>query len=128
MAVIKSKLFVDRTNEIAKIDPRMWGSFTEHLGRSIYEGIYQPDHPTADKDGFRQDVINAVNQLNVPLIRYPGGNFVSAYNWEDGIGPKDQRPTRLDLAWSTIEPISSGFTNLLSGAKMLMQNLIWQLT
>lgn len=108
MAVIKAKLFVDRTNEIAKIDPRMWGSFTEHLGRSIYEGIYQPDHPTADKDGFRQDVIDAVKQLNVPLIRYPGGNFVSAYNWEDGIGPKDQRPTRLDLAWSTIEPNQFG--------------------
>ncbi|KRK89461.1 alpha-N-arabinofuranosidase [Lentilactobacillus sunkii] len=81
----------------------MWGSFTEQLGRSVYEGIYQPDHPTADEDGFRKDVIEAVKKLNVPLIRYPGGNFVSGYNWEDGIGPKDQRPTKLDLAWRSKE-------------------------
>lgn len=81
----------------------MWGSFTEHLGRSVYEGIYQPEHETADEDGFRKDVIEAVKKLKVPLIRYPGGNFVSGYNWQDGIGPKDERPVRLDLAWRSLE-------------------------
>lgn len=108
MLIIKAQLFIDRSDEISKIDPRMWGSFTEQLGRSIYDGIYQPDHPSADENGFRKDVIEAVKKLNVPLIRYPGGNFVSAYNWEDGIGPKSKRPTRLDLAWSTIEPNQFG--------------------
>ncbi|KRL09893.1 alpha-N-arabinofuranosidase 1 [Lentilactobacillus otakiensis DSM 19908 = JCM 15040] len=102
---------------ISKIDPRMWGSFTEHLGRSIYEGIYQPDHPTADKDGFRTDVIDAVKKLNVPLIRYPGGNFVSAYNWEDGIGPKDKRPTKLDLAWRSKETNQFGIHEFMKWAK-----------
>lgn len=103
LIIIKSTLSVDLNNQISKIDPRIWGSFTEHLGRCVYEGIYQPDHPTADEDGFRKDVIDAVKKLKVPLIRYPGGNFVSGYNWEDGIGPKDQRPKRLDLAWRSLE-------------------------
>ena len=88
---------------ISKIDPRLYGSFVEHLGRAVYTGIYEPDHPTADEDGFRQDVIDLVRELDVPVVRYPGGNFVSAYNWEDGIGPRDQRPVRLDLAWHTSE-------------------------
>lgn len=100
---MKSKLYVNREQIISEIDPRLYGSFVEHLGRSVYTGIYQPDHPTADENGFRQDVIEAIKKLNIPLIRYPGGNFLSGYNWEDGIGPKDQRPTRLDLAWRTIE-------------------------
>lgn len=103
LIIIKSTLSVDLNNQISKIDHRIWGSFTEHLGRCVYEGIYQPDHPTADEDGFRKDVIDAVKKLKVPLIRYPGGNFVSGYNWEDGIGPKDQRPKRLDLAWRSLE-------------------------
>lgn len=103
MFIIKSKLYLDRSQIISKIDPRIWGSFTEQLGRSVYEGIYQPSHPSADKDGFRTDVIDAVRKLNVPLIRYPGGNFVSGYDWQDGIGPKNQRPRRLELAWRSIE-------------------------
>ncbi len=88
---------------IAEIDKRLYGAFLEHLGRAIYTGIYEPGHPTADANGMRGDVIKLVKDLNVPIVRYPGGNFVSAYNWEDGIGPKDQRPTRLDLAWHTSE-------------------------
>lgn len=88
---------------ISKIDPRLYGSFIEHLGRAVYGGIYEPEHPTADKNGMRQDVIDLVKELDVPIVRYPGGNFVSAYNWEDGIGPKEDRPTRLDLAWHTSE-------------------------
>ena len=89
--------------QIGEIDPRLYGSFIEHLGRAVYGGIYEPGHPSADKDGFRQDVLNLVKELNVPIVRYPGGNFVSGYNWEDGIGPKEQRPRRLELAWKSIE-------------------------
>jgi len=88
---------------IAEIDKRLYGAFLEHLGRAVYTGIYEPGHPTADANGMRGDVIDMVKDLNVPVVRYPGGNFVSAYNWEDGIGPKEDRPTRLDLAWHTSE-------------------------
>jgi alpha-L-arabinofuranosidase len=88
---------------ISNIDPRLYGSFIEHLGRAVYTGIYEPDHPTADRNGMRQDVIDLVRELDVPIVRYPGGNFVSAYDWEDGIGPRDQRPVRLDLAWHSSE-------------------------
>nr|WP_321463210.1 alpha-N-arabinofuranosidase [uncultured Cohaesibacter sp.] len=88
---------------VAKIDPRLYGSFIEHLGRAVYSGIYEPGHASADDQGFRQDVLDLVRELDVPVVRYPGGNFVSAYNWEDGIGPKEERPVRLDLAWHTSE-------------------------
>ncbi|HEV7437535.1 MAG TPA: alpha-N-arabinofuranosidase [Pseudorhizobium sp.] len=88
---------------IGEIDKRLYGSFLEHLGRAVYTGIYEPDHPSALPNGMRQDVIDLVRQLDTPICRYPGGNFVSAYNWEDGIGPKAERPTRLDLAWRTSE-------------------------
>lgn len=88
---------------ISQIDSRVYGAFLEHLGRAIYTGIYEPDHPTADANGMRGDVIELVRELDIPMVRYPGGNFVSAYNWEDGIGPRDKRPTRLDLAWHTSE-------------------------
>ena len=88
---------------VSDIDPRLYGSFIEHLGRAVYTGIYEPGHSTADSDGMRRDVIDLVKELDVPVVRYPGGNFVSAYNWEDGIGPKDERPVRLDLAWHTSE-------------------------
>lgn len=88
---------------ISSIDERIYGSFIEHLGRAVYSGIYEPGHPTADANGMRGDVIDLVKALDIPMVRYPGGNFVSAYNWEDGIGPKELRPTRLDLAWHTSE-------------------------
>lgn len=89
--------------KIAAIDPRIYGSFIEHLGRAIYGGIYEPGHPAADESGFRTDVIELIRELNVPIVRYPGGNFVSGYNWEDGVGPQAERPRRLELAWRTIE-------------------------
>lgn len=88
---------------IGTVDPRLYGSFVEHLGRAVYSGIYEPDHPTADRNGMRQDVIDLVREADVPVVRYPGGNFVSAYNWEDGIGPREERPVRLDLAWHSSE-------------------------
>ena len=99
MTVHKAKMTIDKEYKVAEIDKRIYGSFIEHLGRAVYEGIYEPDHPEADESGFRKDVIKLVRELKVPFIRYPGGNFVSGYNWEDGVGPVEQRPTRLDLAW-----------------------------
>ena len=94
---------LDPHDEIADIDRRLFGGFVEHLGRHIYDGIFEPGHPSADDDGFRTDVIDLVKELGVSTIRYPGGNFVSGYRWEDGIGPKAERPRRLDLAWHSTE-------------------------
>lgn len=94
---------VSRVQKIGEIDRRLYGSFIEHMGRAVYGGIYQPDHPTANDKGFRQDVMELVKELSVPLIRYPGGNFVSGFNWEDSVGPIAERPKRLDLAWRSLE-------------------------
>ncbi|MCR2800080.1 alpha-N-arabinofuranosidase [Microbacterium sp. zg-Y818] len=94
---------VDPRFAISDVDRRLFGGFVEHLGRHIYDGIHEPGHPSADADGFRTDVIELVKELGVSTIRYPGGNFVSGYRWEDGIGPVDQRPRRLDLAWHSTE-------------------------
>lgn len=103
MAEKKSKMIVDKSFKIAEVDKRIYGSFIEHLGRAVYNGIYQPGHPSADEDGFRRDVMELVKELDVPIIRYPGGNFVSNFYWEDSVGPKDMRKKRLDLAWRTLE-------------------------
>ena len=94
----KASMVLDRDYRIGRVDPRIFGSFIEHLGRAVYGGIYEPGHPEADEAGFRKDVIEKVRELGVPVIRYPGGNFVSGFNWEDSVGPRDQRPKRLDLA------------------------------
>ena len=99
----KAKLYVEREFTVAQADKRLFSSFLEHLGRAIYGGIYEPGHPLADEDGFRTDVLRLVRELGVSHVRYPGGNFLSGYNWRDGIGPRENRPTRLDLAWHTIE-------------------------
>lgn len=99
----KTKMIVDKDFKIGEIDKRVYGSFIEHLGRAVYTGIYQPGHVSADEEGFRKDVIELVKELDVPIIRYPGGNFVSNFFWEDSVGPKDQRKKRLDLAWRTME-------------------------
>ena len=89
---------------IGEIEDSMFSSFLEHLGRAIYGGIYEPNHPTADGDGFRNDVAKLVEDLQIDLVRYPGGNFVSNYNWEDGIGPRSKRPTKKEEAWKSLEP------------------------
>ncbi len=94
---------LDPSLVISDIDRRIFGGFVEHLGRHIYDGIFEPGHPTADDEGFRGDVVELVRELGVSTIRYPGGNFVSGYLWEDGIGPVDARPRRLDLAWHATE-------------------------
>src|SRR5579864_9353746 len=95
------KIDIDRT--IGEVDPHLFGNFAEHLGRMIYGGIYEEGSPLSDKDGYRTDVMDAVKKLGVSIIRYPGGNFSSGYNWTDGIGPKDQRPVRVELAWNALE-------------------------
>ncbi|HEX5857785.1 MAG TPA: alpha-L-arabinofuranosidase C-terminal domain-containing protein [Microbacterium sp.] len=98
-----ARAHLDPRFAIADIDRRIFGGFVEHLGRHIYDGIFEPGHPSADADGFRTDVIDLVKELGVTTIRYPGGNFVSGYRWEDGVGPVEQRPRRLDLAWHATE-------------------------
>jgi len=103
MDILKSRVTIEKAFTIGEVDPKVYGSFVEHLGRCVYGGIYEPDHPTADDRGFRKDVANLVKELGVPIIRYPGGNFVSGYRWEDGVGPLNERPKRLELAWRTLE-------------------------
>ncbi len=119
----KAKIVVDKMYELADVDPRLYGSFIEHLGRAVYTGIYEPGHLCADQYGFRQDVIELVKPLQIPIIRYPGGNFVSNYNWEDGVGP--ERKSRLDLAWRSLETNEFGLNEFAKwtqavGAEMMM--------
>ncbi|MGN0522054.1 MAG: alpha-N-arabinofuranosidase [Eubacterium sp.] len=114
---MKAKMTLAREFKIGDIDRRIYGSFIEHLGRAVYGGIYEPGHPTADEDGFRTDVIDLVKELNVPIVRYPGGNFVSGYNWQDGVGPIENRPKRLDLAWGTTEPNYFGTNEFMKWCK-----------
>lgn len=99
----KASLRFDKDYVIGSIDKRMKGSFVEHLGRCLYDGLYEPTHPTADALGFRGDVKELIKELGVSCIRYPGGNFVSGYHWRDGVGPREQRPVRPNLAWSSVE-------------------------
>ena len=101
-------LTLDQDFSVGDVDPRLFGGFIEHLGRHIYTGIYEPGHPAADSEGFRQDVTELVRELQMPIMRYPGGNFVSGYRWEDGVGPVESRPKRLDLAWAAMEPNTFG--------------------
>ncbi|MCX6344198.1 MAG: alpha-N-arabinofuranosidase [Armatimonadetes bacterium] len=114
---MKASLILDKDFRIGDIDPRIYGSFIEHLGRAVYGGIYEKDHPTADDMGFRRDVLDLVKELNVPMVRYPGGNFLSGYDWEDGVGPLEDRPRRLELAWKTIEPNWIGTNEFAEWAK-----------
>jgi len=101
--VKKADIILDKDFTIARVDERLYGSFIEHLGRAVYGGIYDPGNPRSDQNGFRRDVIEMIKKLNVSVTRYPGGNFVSGFNWEDSIGPREGRPKRLDLAWFTTD-------------------------
>jgi len=111
---MKAKMTVNKDFAISEIDPRVYGSFLEHMGRAVYSGIYEPGHKTADSKGFREDVKALVREIKTPLIRYPGGNFLSGYNWEDGIG--ENRPKRLDLAWKTVETNEVGLHEFIGWA------------
>ena len=114
---MKARLILNKDFTVGKVDDRIFGSFIEHLGRAVYNGIYEPGHPTADDMGFRKDVMELVNKLNVPIVRYPGGNFVSGYKWEDGIGDRKKRPRRAELAWHTIETNEIGIDEFQEWAK-----------
>src|SRR5918998_1530834 len=94
---------VDPDFRVGLLNRRLFGSFVEHMGRCVYTGIYEPEHPSADDQGLRGDVLDLVRELGPTVVRYPGGNFVSGYRWEDGTGPQAERPRRLDLAWRAIE-------------------------
>lgn len=116
---MRTRMKVNKDFKISEIDPRIYSSFVEHMGRCVYEGIYDPEHPTADENGFRNDVKELVKELNIPMMRYPGGNFVSGYNWEDGIGPIEKRPRRLDLAWRTIESNAVGLHEYMTWSEQM---------
>ena len=122
-AVLQTKRFY------SEMDRRLLGSFLEHLGRAIYTGVYEPDSPLADEHGFRRDVMAEVKGLGVPIMRYPGGNFVSGYNWLDGVGPKADRPTVLERAWNSLETNQFGtnefidWCNLVGTEPLLAFNL-----
>lgn len=113
----KATMTLDRAYAIGKIDPRIYGSFIEHLGRAVYGGIYEPGHPAADENGFRRDVIDLVRKLGVPVVRYPGGNFLSGFDWEDSVGPRENRRHRLDLAWFTTETNEVGMHEFIEWCK-----------
>ncbi|MEU6408325.1 alpha-N-arabinofuranosidase [Microbispora sp. NPDC046933] len=104
------------SRQVAPVPRRIFGSFVEHLGRAVYTGIYEPGHPDADEDGFRRDVLRLVRELGVTVVRYPGGNFVSGYRWEDGVGPRADRPRRLDLAWHSLETNEIGLDEFMRWA------------
>src|SRR5271169_1216911 len=112
-------IYLDSRRTISPLDPNLFGSFLEHLGRAIYEGIYDPASALSDGSGLRKDVIDEVRQLGVPIIRYPGGNFVSGYNWLDGVGPKQDRPRILDKAWNTIDTNQFGTNEFMAWCKLV---------
>ncbi|MCP4755081.1 MAG: alpha-N-arabinofuranosidase [Proteobacteria bacterium] len=100
----KTVLYLHSKLQIGDVDSRIFGGFLEHMGRAVYEGVYEPESPHADEDGCRRDVLEALDRLKMTAMRYPGGNFASGYHWQDGIGPQEQRPTVRELAWQSIEP------------------------
>lgn len=126
---MRARLVLDGEFRVGEVDPRLYGSFVEHLGRCVYGGIYEPGHPEADGQGLRRDVAALVRELGVPLVRYPGGNYVSSFRWEDSVGPAAKRPRRLDLAWRSVEPNLfglnefMGWTRAVGSAPMMAVNL-----
>ncbi|MCG3040959.1 alpha-N-arabinofuranosidase [Streptomyces sp. S1A] len=124
-----ARFTLDPAFTVGEVDPRLFGSFVEHLGRCVYTGVFEPGHPRADEQGLRTDVLELVRELGVTAIRYPGGNFVSGYRWEDSVGPAEQRPRRLDAAWRSVESNRFGlaeyidFVRKVGGEPMMAVNL-----
>ncbi|PBP20111.1 glycoside hydrolase family 51 protein [Diplocarpon rosae] len=112
---------VDVNRRLSKIDPNIYGGFTEHMGRCIYGGIYDPGNPLSDSHGFRVDVLTALRELEIPVIRYPGGNFVATYHWQDGVGPKENRPARPELAWLGTETNEFGTDEFMNWLDVLSE-------
>ena len=115
--MLRASMTLDPGSVVAPVRRRTFGSFVEHLGRCVYTGIFEPGHPKADDQGFRADVAELVRELGVSTIRYPGGNFVSGYRWEDGVGPVETRPRRLDLAWHSLETNAFGTNEFMAWGK-----------
>ncbi|MDD3279329.1 MAG: alpha-N-arabinofuranosidase [Lachnospiraceae bacterium] len=113
----KAEIVVDKYFLTGKIDKRIFGSFIEHLGRAVYQGIYQEGCDFSDEQGFRKDTLALVKELQVPIVRYPGGNFVSGFRWEDSVGPKALRPARTELAWTVIESNQFGLNEFADWSK-----------
>src|SRR5215216_1160799 len=111
--MLTSSITLDPALRVGQVPRRLFGSFVEHMGRCVYSGIYEPGHPSADDDGFRTDVLELTRELGVTTVRYPGGNFVSGYRWEDGVGPVEQRPRRLELAWHSVESNEFGLNEFM---------------
>src|SRR5690349_1866430 len=114
-----ARAFVRQRPGAADFDRRVLGSFLEHLGRAIYTGVYQPGSPLADAKGFRTDVAREIKEMGIPIVRYPGGNFVSGYNWLDGVGPKAQRPTVLERAWNSMETNQFGTNEFVDWCRLV---------
>jgi alpha-N-arabinofuranosidase len=129
MSPVHARITTDPSLALADVDDRVFGSFVEHMGRCVYDGIHSPEHPGSDSDGFRHDVAEVVRELGPTILRYPGGNFVSGYDWMDGIGPREERPTRLDLAWRSLETNQVGtdefirYCRLVQAEPMMAVNL-----
>src|SRR5690242_6391838 len=115
--VTTARVTIDPAFPVAPVDRRLFGSFVEHMGRCVYGGIFEPGHPAADALGLREDVLALTRELGVSVVRYPGGNFVSGYRWEDGVGPVEERPRRLDLAWKSTEPNTVGTNEFAAWAR-----------
>jgi alpha-L-arabinofuranosidase len=113
------RIFIDGRRSISPLDRNLFGSFLEQLGRAIYEAIYDPGSKLTDSNGFRKDVMREVRTLGVPMIRYPGGNFVSGYNWLDGVGPKQDRPHVLDKAWDSLNSNQFGTNEYMQWCKVV---------
>ena len=116
---LQARLKIDTERTIGDIDSKLYGNFIEHLGRCIYGGVFDEKSSVSDANGFRRDVLDAARKLDVTLLRWPGGNFSSNYHWRDGIGPRDQRPPRLEMAWGTVESNRFGTHEFLNYAEKL---------
>lgn len=117
--MLTATVTVDTQYHAGPVDPRLFSGFLEHLGRAVYEGVYDPGNPLSDRQGFRRDVLAALQPMRMPLVRYPGGNFVSCYDWRDGIGPRANRPARPDFAWKTLEPNAFGVDEMMAWCRKL---------
>jgi alpha-N-arabinofuranosidase len=114
-----ARAVINQAGYRSDLDRRLLGAFLEHLGRAVYTGVYEPGSKLADEKGYRKDVMAAVKELGVPIIRYPGGNFVSGYHWQDGVGPKDRRPTVLERAWNSLETNQFGTNEFLAWCRLV---------
>ena len=114
-----TQIIYHKDYEIGPVDPRIFGGFLEHMGRAVYEGVYDPESAHADADGFRKDVLEAMKPMRYTAMRYPGGNFASGYHWMNGIGPKTERPTMRELAWQSLEPNQFGTDEFVKLSRMM---------